>query len=211
MTEIIAEISGNHGGSLENAFDLIEAAKRSGADAVKFQCFEPDRLAERRSRNPEVLNLAKGIPLVDLYRKIHTPKGWFPLLVDCCRSTEIAWFSSVFDPEDVTFLETLDCPRYKISAFEVMEWDIIKAVKETGKPVVMSVRPTENLMFLQATHYDGNIPLLGLSDHGKHTPFGAPMVEWHLKLPGVVTPDSDFSITPQEMTRMVAFMRRQAA
>lgn len=211
MTEIVAEISGNHGGSIDNAVDLIYHAKESGADAVKFQCFEPERLAERRSNNPEVLKLANGQSLVDLYRKTHTPKEWFPYLIGWCRDYQIPWFSSVFDPQDVAFLETLDCPRYKISAFEVMEWDIIKAVKETGKPVVMSVRPTHNLMFLQATNYDGTIPLLGMSDHGKHTPFGVPMIEWHIKLPGINTPDSDFSLTPQEMARMVSFIRKQAA
>lgn len=204
MTEVVAELSGNHGGSLGNALELIVRAKQAGADAVKLQCFDPGRLAARRAHNPEVLALAGGVPLLDLYRTIWTPWTWFPHLIEQCREVDIAWFSSVFDPLDVAFLETLDCPRYKISAFESLDWDIIKAVRETGKPVVMSVRPRPGLTILQATGYDGRIVPLGLSAHGPITPpADTPMVEYHLKLPGVETPDSAFSLTAEDLRAVV--------
>jgi sialic acid synthase SpsE len=207
-TEIVAEISGNHGGSLDNALDLIIFAKDAGADYVKFQCFNPERLAVKRNRT-EVLALAGGVPLIDLYREIWTPWRWFPSLIQQCRIVGIAWFSSVFSPEDVAFLETLDCPRYKISAFEMLDWELIKAVKETGKPIVMSVRPTKDVMVLHATDYDGSIVPLGISDHGCGSiPQGVPMIEWHLKLPGVETPDSEFSLTPDEMKQKIAEIRK---
>lgn len=205
MTEVVAEISGNHGGSLGNALELIVCAKQAGADAVKFQTFMPERLAARRAQNPEVLALAGGVPLIDLYYQIHTPWPWFPYMVERCKEVGIAWFSSVFSPEDVAFLEQMMCPRYKISAFEMLDWDIIKAVRETGKPIVMSVRPRPGLTILQATGYDGQIVPLGLSAHGPITPApGTPMVEYHLKLPGVETPDSAFSLTPDEMREKIA-------
>jgi len=109
MTEIIAEISGgNHGGSLYNALRLIRAAADVEADAVKFQCFEPERLAARRSKNRRVVELASDFhnrSLIDLYREIHTPKDWFPDLIEQAESCGLRWFSSVFDPEDVAFLE----------------------------------------------------------------------------------------------------------
>lgn len=212
MTEVVAEISGNHGGSLANALELIVQAKQAGADAVKFQCFDPKRLAVRRGARGDVLDLAAtsfgGTDLIDLYRRVHTPWTWFPHLIDQCKEVDIAWFSSVFDPLDVAFLETLDCPRYKISAFEMLDWDIIKAVRETGKPIVMSVRPRSGLTILQATDYDGHEVPLGLSAHGPIAPAaGTPMVEYHLKLPGVETPDSAFSLTADEMKRMIAEIR----
>lgn len=212
MTEVVAEISGNHGGLLGNALELIERAKQAGADAVKFQCFDPERLAARRSR-PDVLAIADvsfgGTDLVSLYRKVHTPQEWFPSLIACCKDVDIAWMSSVFDPADVAFLETLGCPRYKISAFEMLDWDIIKAVRETGKPIVMSVRPRAGVTILQATDYSGSVVPLGVSDHGLKTiPQGVPMIEWHLKLPGVETPDSEISFTPDEMKRKIADIRR---
>ena len=212
MTEIVAEISGNHGGSLDNALRLILDANEAGADAVKFQCFEPERLAARRARNPEVIALAAerydGVSLVELYRRICTPWRWFPKLKEQAEACGLAWFSSVFDPADVDFLEILACPRYKISAFEMLDWDIIKAVRETGKPIVMSVRPRPGVTILQATDYDGQMVPVGLSAHGPITPpTGTPMVEYHLKLPGVETPDSAFSLSPEELRRVIGCIR----
>lgn len=202
--KIIAEISGNHGGLLDNALRLIDAAAKAGADAVKFQCFQPYRLASRRRNNPEVIRLAGGVPLIELYSRTHTPKSWFPAMVARATGNRIGWFSSVFDPVDVAYLETLQCPRYKISAFEMLDWDIIKAVRETGKPVIMSVRPTGNVTVLLATDYAGGMVPVGLSAHGMITPnTKMPMVEYHLKLPGVETPDSAFSLTPDQLGVMV--------
>lgn len=204
MTEIVAEISGNHGGSLDNAFKLIDEAAEAGADAVKFQCFDPIRLAARRANNREVLALAGDIPLVTLYSRTHTPAHWFSELIVRAKWNGIAWFSSVFDPRDVDFLEMLDCPRYKVSAFEMLDWDIIKAVRETGKPIVLSVRPRPGLTILQATNYNGAIEHLGLSAHAAVLPFPcSPMVEYHLKLDDVDTPDSAFSINAAELRRLV--------
>lgn len=206
-TEIICELSGNHNGSLDNALRLIECAKEAGADTVKFQCFYPKLLANKRNR-PEVTALAGSISLIDLYRKTYTPKTWFHDLIAKCKEVDIAWFSSVFDPADVFFLETLDCPRYKISAFEMLDWELIKAVKETGKPIVMSVRSTKNVTVLHATNYDGSFTPLGVSDHGlKEIPVGIPMIEWHLKLPDVETPDSEFSFTPDQLKRKISQIR----
>jgi len=207
MTEVVAEISGNHGGSIVHALELITRAKLAGADSVKFQCFDPQKLAEKRSKNPEVLKLVNGAPLLDLYRKTHTPKEWFPRLINHARTQDIAWFSSVFDPSDVQFLERLECPRYKISAFEMLDWELIRAVTETGKPIVISVRPTEKVTVLQASDYKGIMRPLGVSDHGGRLWRNVPMVEWHLKLPGVETLDSDFSLTPDDMEQLIFEMR----
>ena len=208
MTEIIAELSGNHGGSFENALRLIKHAKDAGADAVKFQCFDPERLAARRATRADVLALAGGVPLIDLYRKIHTPRAWFQTMAGLALTNGIKWFSSVFDPDDVAFLETLDCPRYKISAFEMLDWDIIKAVRETRKPIVLSVRPIPGVTIMQATDYNGNIVPLGMSIHGGGMPpRDTPMVEWHLKLENVETPDSDFSLTPTEMRALATIIK----
>lgn len=209
-TEIVAEISGNHGGSLDNALRLILDANEAGADAVKFQCFDPEHLATRRACNLEVLALANGVPLIDLYRKIWTPKRWFPEMIKHAETYGLSWFSSVFDPADVAFLEMLGCPRYKISAFEMLDWDIIKAVRETGKPIVMSVRQRPGLTIMHATAYDGTATDLGLSAHGPLEPtYNAPMIEYHLKLEGVETPDSAFSLTMEQLRGIV--QRRRGA
>src|SRR6266576_2657967 len=92
MTETVAELSGNHGGSLANALRLINAAAEAGADAVKFQTFSPERLAERRASNPEVLRLAGGVPLIDLYRRTHTPREWYPTMIGTAANLDLKWF-----------------------------------------------------------------------------------------------------------------------
>lgn len=208
MTEIVAEISCNHGGKLSNAMMLIDAAARAGADTVKFQCFNPEKIAKRRATRVDVLVLAKGEPLIDLYRRVVTPREWFPYLIARAQLHDLRWFSSVFDPDDVAFLETLNCPRYKISAFEMLDWDIIKAVSETGKPIVMSVRPMPGLTLMRATDYEGSTVPLGLSAHAHILPDrDAPMVEYHLKLKDVDTPDRDFSLVERELRDLAAIIR----
>lgn len=208
--EIVAEISCNHGGKIANAFRLIEAARDAGADAVKFQCFDPVRVVKRRENNPLIKELMKGYdkPYHQLVADNWTPWFWFPDLIAKADQCHLDWFSSVFDPADVFFLEGLDCPRYKISAFEMFAWDILKAVQDTGKPYIVSIRPTPGVTILHATHYDGDTEPLGLSAHGPIVPMRkAPMVEYHLKLPGVPTPDDDFSLTPKEFAHMVQLIR----
>lgn len=209
MTEIVAEISGNHGGSIDNAVRLIQAAKEAGADAVKFQCFEPERLAAKRASVPYVEKLAGVRSLLELYREVHTPKSWFPSLIAVAKFANIPWFSSVFDPEDVAFLETLDCPRYKISAFEMLDGNLINAVVATGKPIVMSVRSTATATVLLASEYgESSGPMFGHSDHSEHGILSIGlMVERHIRLPDVETPDTKFSSTPDEFRNYVKRIR----
>lgn len=209
---IIAEISGNHGGRIKNALRLIEEAKRAGADAVKFQCFEPEALAVKR-----LGVIWRSIPmayqqLVSLYKTTHTPKAWYPALIEHCAKVGIVWFASAFSPEDVAFLETMNCPRYKISAYEMLDGDLINAVVKTGKPIIMSVRSTERVTILEATDYEGNFLPLGLSDHSPsganyHAVHWRPMVERHIMLPDVPNEDQEFSSTPEEFARYVNKIR----
>lgn len=214
MTEIVCEISGNHGGNLMAALRMVTIAKVVGADAVKFQCFQVERLAAKRSKSKRVVELATDFhhrSLIDLYREIHTPREWFPDLVARAHRDSIPWFSSVFDPDDVAFLETLGCPRYKISAFEMLDGDLINAVVATGKPIVMSVRPIDGVTILRATEYDGKCDTaLGVSDHSPDMRFissRCPMVERHLRLPDVPCHDEAFSSTPDEFRKYVAAIR----
>lgn len=217
--EIVAEISGNHGGKLDNALKLIRAAIDAGADAVKFQCFDPVRLATKREGIEWEGRKQSRQDLYALYHRTWTQPLWFPTLIAYCAD-EIPWFSSVFDPEDVAFLEAHKCPRYKISAYEMLDGDLIKAVVKTGKPIVMSVRPRPGVTVLMATEYDGKRTQYGLSDHSQGDELfavsewaasnGAPMIERHIRLSGVGTPDSAFSLDPGEFKTFVESCRGAA-
>lgn len=133
---IVAEISCNHLGSIDRALALIDAASHAGADAVKFQCWK-DGMMCLGDYTIEGTAWA-GDRMRDLYRDAWTPWEWFPKLFDYARRVGIDCFASVFDHESLAFLETLNCPRYKIASFEIVDLPLIEAVAKTGKPIVIS-------------------------------------------------------------------------
>ena len=103
----------------------------------------------------------------------------------------------------------MGCPRYKISAYEMLDGDLINAVVATGKPIIMSVRPTDRVTVMEATDYDGNVIPLGLSDHsmGGVLSRTRPMIERHLMLDNVPNEDQAFSSTPDEFAEYVEAIR----
>jgi sialic acid synthase SpsE len=137
---IVAEISGEHKGDGNRALDLIDAAQKAGADAAKLQLFDPVKLSIARGGKYNVLadGLWKGRTLIDLYTETFTPRSWFPGLFEFAERRGITLFSSVFDEGGVDFLESLNCPAYKISSFEVTNLPLIRKAASTGKPVIIS-------------------------------------------------------------------------
>lgn len=137
---VVAEISGNHFGSLQRAFALIDAAVYAGADAVKTQCYVPDSITIDHSGPGFVLKDGpwKGRRLFDLYEEACTPPEWHPALYSYAKEKKITIFSSVFDPVEVDLLERLGCPAYKIASFELTDIPLIRYAAKTGKPIILS-------------------------------------------------------------------------
>lgn len=137
---IIAEMSGNHGGDLARALELIEVAQDCGADAIKFQTYTPDTItidsnaAEFIVDNP----LWKGKSLYQLYGEAHTPFEWHEALFAKAREVGIIALSSPFDDTAIALLESLDCPAYKIASSELVDVNLIAAAAQTGKPIILS-------------------------------------------------------------------------
>lgn len=137
---VIAEVASEHCGSLEKAFALVDAADDAGAGAVKFQLYDPTRLAGSRGGARKTLASGPwaGRTLLDLYTEAHTPSEWFPDLFAYAKEIGITLFSSVFDGEGVEYLEKLGCPAYKISSFEVTDCDLVREAASTSKPLIIS-------------------------------------------------------------------------
>lgn len=134
---IIAEMSANHLGSLELAKCIVHEAAKAGADAVKLQTFTPEQMV-----GPVDYVIPDGPwagrKLIDLYREAHTPREWHAELFELIREQGMIPLSTPFHADDVEFLETLDCPIYKIASFELTDHDLIEKAAKTGKLLIIS-------------------------------------------------------------------------
>lgn len=139
---IIAEMSGNHNQSLEQALAIVDAVADSGAHALKLQTYTPDTMTldlnEREFFLADPNNHWKGNTLYQLYEKAYTPWEWHAPLFQRARSRGLVAFSTPFDSTAVDFLESLDVPVYKIASFENTDLALIRRVAATGKPVIIS-------------------------------------------------------------------------
>ncbi len=137
---IIAELSANHNGSIETAIDTIKAAKRAGADAIKFQTYTADTLTIDSDKVDFVIKgtIWNGQTLHKLYQEAYTPWEWHETLFDVAKEEGLICFSSPFDKTSVDFLELLNVPAYKIASFEITDIPLIEYVASKGKPIIIS-------------------------------------------------------------------------
>lgn len=138
---IVAELSANHAGSRDTALRTVEAAKKTGADAIKLQTYTPDTLTLKSDTEPFVVrtkNEWAGRTLHDLYAEAMTPWPWHAEIVALAKSLGLIWFSTPFDATATELLASLDVPAYKIASFELVDLPLIDHVARRGKPLILS-------------------------------------------------------------------------
>lgn len=139
---IIAEVSGNHGGSLDRALEIVDAVAASGAQAVKLQTYTADSMTfdinHPRFRISDPKSLWAGRHLHELYREAATPWEWHEPIFRRARDLGLVVFSSPFDAAAVELLDDLDAACMKIASFEIVDLPLIRAAARTGRPMIIS-------------------------------------------------------------------------
>lgn len=247
---IIAEMSANHGGKIENALKIVEEAAKSGANCVKIQTYTADSLTINCHKLPYQIKdgLWDGMNYYDLYNKAMTPWEWQLDIKKKCEECGVDFLSTPFDKKSVDFLEGLGVEFYKIASYELVDIPLIEYIASKKKPIIMSVgmgtieeiqealdackrMGNEQIVILKCcsqypAKYENmnlsvisdmqtrfNVPV-GLSDHSFGalapviaTSLGAKVIEKHVKIKGVESVDSDFSMTMDEFKDMVQQVR----
>lgn len=251
---LIAEMSANHGGSLDTALEIVREAARAGADCVKIQTYTADTITIDCDNEYFRIKggLWDGYKLYDLYTDAGTPWEWQARIKEECAACGVDFLSTPFDNTAVDFLESIGCEAYKIASFELVDVPLIEYAASKGKPMIISCgmgsaeeiqdavdacrrAGSEQIVLLKCcSEYPANwtdmhlanipdmqkrfgVPV-GLSDHSAGSlaavvgaTLGACVIEKHVKLEGVTSADSEFSMTMQEFAQMVQDVKAAAA
>ncbi len=159
---IVAELSANHGNSLELALKTVSAAKSAGADAIKLQTYTADSITF--NHKSEIFKINQGTVwdgeyLYDLYEKAHMPWEWHDPIFKLAKELGIDCFSSPFSPEAVDYLKKFNPPAFKIASFEITDIPLIKYAAKQNKPIIISTgiaNENDIKLALDACHQVGN-------------------------------------------------------
>lgn len=139
-TYIIAEMSGNHGGSLDKALEIVRAAAAAGADCLKTQTYTADTITI--DAHTDAFCLGGGLwdrrYLYELYQEAYTPWEWMAPIKALAEELGMEFLSTPFDATAVDYLEGIGEEIYKIASFELVDIPLIRRVAQTGKPMIIS-------------------------------------------------------------------------
>lgn len=137
---VIAEMSANHAGKLENALGIVRQAAKAGADCVKIQTYTADTMTIDCDNEYFRIKggLWDGYKLYDLYQEAGTPWEWQERIKQECEKCGVDFLSTPFDRTAVDFLEGIGCEAYKIASFELVDIPLIEYAASKGKPMIIS-------------------------------------------------------------------------
>lgn len=137
---IIAEAGVNHNGSLDLALKLVDAAKASGADAVKFQTFRADLLATRSAHKAayQERTTATAESQFEMLRRLELDAAAHQRLIEYCGKLGIQFLSSPFDQQSADLLHTLGVPLFKVPSGEITNFPFLRHLARLGRPLILS-------------------------------------------------------------------------
>ena len=137
---MIAEMSANHGGSIENALEIVRRSADAGADCIKIQTYTADTLTIDCDNEYFRIHggLWDGYKLYDLYREAATPWEWQERIKEECNRYGVDFLSTPFDNTAVDFLEGIRTEAYKIASFELVDIPLIEYTASKGKTMIIS-------------------------------------------------------------------------
>jgi N-acetylneuraminate synthase len=187
-TYVIAEIGINHNGDLETAQRMIDAAVHAGADAVKFQKRTPELCVPADQRDQMRETPWGYISYLDYRYKVEFSEADYRAIDAYCRERGIQWFASVWDEPSVDFLEPFRPVCYKVPSASLTDHALLRHLRTTGRPVVLSTGMSTMEQIRTAVHVLGTEDLVLT-----HATSSYPCEPEELNLRMVVTLRAEFS------------------
>jgi len=135
---IVAEIGINHNGSVEVAKQLIDAAKHSGVDAVKFQKRTPELCVPEHQRSQMKDTPWGYITYLDYRYKVEFDESDYKEIDRYCKEVGIDWFASSWDIPSVDFIDRFNPPTHKVASALLTDHALLRRLRETNKPIILS-------------------------------------------------------------------------
>ena len=138
---IIAEAGVNHNGSVETAKHMILFAKKAGADAIKFQTFNTERLVTHAAPKAEYQGTNDNKPQESQYamlKKLELDKNAYVTLKNMCECEDIDFMSTPFDIDSIELLEAIGVEKYKVPSGEITNFPYLVQLAQTHKPLILS-------------------------------------------------------------------------
>jgi len=135
---IIAEAGVNHNGDIRMARDLVSAAKKAGADAIKFQSFHAEKIVTPHTKKASYQTRSDDKNQFEMLKKLELSDQHFSELMHLCQEEGIEFISTPYDVESVNFLADIGVKRFKIASADIVNEILVKAAAETGKQVIIS-------------------------------------------------------------------------
>ena len=123
---LIAEAGINHNGNINTAIKMIDKAKESGADAIKFQTYKTEK------------RVSKNSPIFKILKKCELSKDDFAKLKKYSNKKKIIFFSTPFDEESVDFLNSIKVKLFKVASFDISNYNLLNHIVKKRKPTILS-------------------------------------------------------------------------